>query len=66
MLVYKSFLYSAQLLGYSSMKEKKVEVVHSFVDGNNTFISLPSGYGKSLIYAVLLFDCYKLRSKDSV
>jgi len=35
------------------MKEKQLEAVHSFVVGNDTFVSLPTGYGKSLIYPVL-------------
>ena len=42
---------SARLLGIESFKEKQVS-------GKDTFVSLPTGYGKSLIYASLpyIFD----------
>ena len=49
---------SARLLGIESFKEKQVEAITSFVSGKDTFVSLPTGYGKSLIYASLpyIFD----------
>ena len=42
----------------SALKPKQLEAVSSFVAGNNTFVSLPTGYGKSIIYAILplVFD----------
>ena len=49
----------AQLLGYESgFKEKQEEAIKSILSENNTFVSLPTGYGKSLIYAALplIFD----------
>jgi len=44
-------------LGYSRIGLK----LFTLVDGNDTFVSLPTGYEKSL--TLLLFD--KLRGKDS-
>ena len=44
---------SGMRLGYESLKEKQLEPVSMFLQWNDTFISLPTGYGKSTIYAVL-------------
>ena len=40
------------------LKEKQVDAIISFCSGNDVFISLPTGFGKSLIYACLplIFD----------
>ena len=40
-------------LGYESLKDKQVEAVSTFMKGNDIFVSLPTGYGKSIIYAIL-------------
>ena len=34
-------------------KEKQYSAIKSFCQGNDSFVSLPTGYGKSLIFAVL-------------
>ena len=49
---------SLQDLGIASLKLKQEEAILSFLDGKDTFVSLPTGYGKSLIYALLplIFD----------
>ena len=46
------------LFGYS-LKPKQFEAVLTFMSGKDTFVSLPTGYGKSAIYAILpvAFDC---------
>ena len=31
-----------------------MEAIESFVSGKDTFVALPTGYGKSLIFAMLL------------
>ena len=51
---------SAKELGYDRLKEKQLEAAMSVLSGNDTFVSLPTGYGKSIIYAVLprAFDKY--------
>ena len=48
---------SLQDMGIAS-KLKQEEAILSFLDGKDTFVSLPTGYGKSLIYALLplIFD----------
>ena len=44
------------------LKEKQIEAITSFVEGHDVFVSLPTGFGKSTIYAILpaVFD--RLRS----
>ena len=45
-------------LGYHSLKEEQKKAVKVFVGGKDVFVSLPTGYGKSLCYALLplIFD----------
>ena len=45
------------------LKEKQIEAIDSFVKGKDVFVSLPTGYGKSIIYASLplVFDIVKGR-----
>ena len=43
---------SAKLLGFEKLKDKQMEAVKAFVSGLDVFVSLPTGYGKSVIYAV--------------
>ena len=59
--MWQAVLDSARLLGYSSMKEKQIEATCTFVEGHDTFVSLPTGYGKSLVYAVLPLVLDKIR-----
>ena len=35
--------------GYASLKEKQKEARTAFVRGSDTFVSLPTGYGMSLL-----------------
>jgi bloom syndrome protein len=43
------------------LKDKQYEAIFNFVLGRDVFVSLPTGYGKSMIYALLpsVFDLYK-------
>ena len=43
----------ASSLRYSTQREHQIRVMSSFVRGNYVFEVLPTGYGKSLCYAVL-------------
>ena len=45
----------AASLGYTSLKEEQKKALFSFVTGRDMFVSLPTGYGKSLCYALLPF-----------
>ena len=44
---------ASQRLGYSSVRDKQLLAIRTFMEGNYVFISLPTGSGKSLCYAVL-------------
>ena len=47
-----------RLMGLNALKSKQTEGLLAFVSGKDTFVTLPTGYGKSVIFAVLplLFD----------
>ena len=44
-----------------TLKDKQFDAIKAFLSGKDVFVSLPTGYGKSLIYALLpiVFDLYK-------
>ena len=44
---------AAVSLGYNSLKPEQLLVISSFLEGNDVFVSLPTGYDKSLCYAAL-------------
>ena len=44
---------ASQRLGYSSVRDKQLLAIRTFMEGNDVFISSPTGSGKSLCYAVL-------------
>ena len=44
-------------------KDRQYDAIKSFCSGNDLFISLPTGYGKSLIYAVLPLVFDKIKGK---
>jgi len=46
-------------MGLMPLKDKQLEAVQSFVSGKDTSVALPTGYGKSIIFAVLplVFNC---------
>ena len=52
---------SGQALGISHLKNKQIEAVETFASGHDTFVSLPTGDGKSVIYAVLPLVFDKIR-----
>ena len=43
---------ASQRLGYSSVRDKQLLAIRTFMEGNDVFISLPTGSGKSLYYAL--------------
>ena len=46
------------LMGLNPLKPKQTESLCAFVSGKDTFVTLPTGYDKSVVFAVLplLFD----------
>ena len=52
---------SAKQLGYTLLKEKQKEAAMAVLSGCNTFVALPTGYEKSVVYALLpkAFDIYR-------
>ncbi len=51
---------SARVFGLT-LKKKQLEAIISFVSGRDTFMSLPTGYGKSICYAILLSVFNKIK-----
>ena len=45
---------SAKEIGYEKLKDKQVEAVETILGGSDVFVSLPTGYGKSVIYNAVL------------
>ena len=48
----------ARVLGYETLKDDQKQVITYFLEGNDVFACLPTGYGKSLCYYCLpvIFD----------
>ena len=59
--VEKAISESMKLMGMTSLKAKQHEAITSFLSGNDVFVSLPTGYGKSAIYLLMppIFDRVK-------
>ena len=49
---------AATMLGYESLKPQQIAVIKAFVSGRDVFAALPTGYGKSVCFAILslVFD----------
>ena len=56
------YSFSAGPIGYESLKSEQLQVMRSFVQGNDVFAVLPTGYGKSLCYARLPMVLGKLQA----
>ena len=44
---------AAAALGYPSVRREQIDAVRAIASGNDVFVALPTGYGKSLCYAML-------------
>ena len=54
---------AAKAIGITELKDEQRKVVLSFVRGNDVFVSLPTGYGKSVCFAVLPFLFDRIRDR---
>ena len=52
-------------LGYDAIKPEQLKVVLHFLKGKDCFVILPTGYGKSLCFALLPLVFNTLRSTSS-
>ena len=48
------------------LKDKQLEAVLSFMSGNDVFVSLPTGYGKSLVTNIVLMFVKNQRNLSSI
>ena len=46
--------------GHAKVKDEQFRVIEDVVRGRDTFVSLPTGYGKSLCYGVLPWVFHEL------
>ena len=49
----KAISESTQAIGIDELKPEQFRAMDSILRGEDTFVSLPTGYGKSVIYAAL-------------
>ena len=56
---------AADLMGYRSLKPLQEKAIEEFISGNDTFIVLPTGYGKTCCYACLPLVCDIFFTKPS-
>ena len=49
----EAITWALEAMPLNPLKPKQLEAVHTFMSGRDTFVSLPTGYGKSVIYAIL-------------
>ena len=59
---------SCAVMGVVELKEKQKEAIKSFVEGNDVLVILPTGYGKSLCFALLplVFDYLRGEANTSI
>ena len=58
---------ASSALGYMSLKPEQERVLSEFVGDKDVFVSLPTGFGKSLCYAALplAFDLKRFTSIEA-
>ena len=53
--------------GYERLMEEQLSAIEEFVCGQDVFVSLPTGFGKSVIYGILptIFDRMKVHTEPT-
>ena len=59
---------AAGSLGYRDLREQQKDAILTFLEGNDVFVALPTGYGESLCYGCLpaAFDSLRSEAKSIV
>ncbi len=57
--------YGLQKLGYERIKPEQLTAIQSLLKGINVFMSVPTGFGKSLVYQLLPFCAERLLHSSS-
>ena len=59
---------AATSLGYNALKTEQEQAMEAFSRGKDVFVSLPTGYGKSLCYTLIprIFDMLRSEDKASI
>lgn len=57
----KAIAYATARFGIEGLKPEQEKAIRTFVDGNDVFVCLPTGYGKSLGFALLPYVYDDLR-----
>ena len=60
-----AFDFALGKLGYEKLRPEQDKVLRAFVSGRDVFAALPTGYGKSLCFALLPVVFDRLRGKSS-
>ena len=55
---------SAQAVGIEKLKPEQFRAIDSILRGKDTFVSLPTGYGKSVIFTALPLAFDKVRGQS--
>ena len=55
----------AKEIGIENLNPKQREAIKTFIAGRNLIVTLPTGYGKSIVYAIMPTVCDKIRGKYS-
>ena len=54
---------ASKRLGFSCLRSQQKRAIASFMKGNDVFVSLPTGSGKSLCFAILPFAFDELHGR---
>ena len=59
---------ASQSLGFKELKPQQTKVILKFMEGNDVFVALPTGFGKSVIFGLLplAFDLHLNRNALSI